>query len=274
MSILEYTFFQNALIGAFLASIVCGFVGTYIVARRLVFISGGITHASFGGIGIGVCLGINPILSAMAFSVLSAFGIQWMSGRGEVREDSAIAVFWTLGMSIGIMCCFITPGFSSDLSSFLFGSILTIGHADILLLAAVAIVVVAVFTLFYRQILCIAFDPVFARSQHIRVAAIEYMMMALIAITVVSTLRMVGVVLAISLLTVPQMTANLFSFSFKRIIAASILVGWIDCIAGLAMSYWLNVPSGAAIIFASVVIYIAARAIKSILHEFNKCENT
>ena len=100
MDILEYTFFQNALLGAFLASIVCAFVGTYIVVRRLVFISGGITHASFGGIGIGVYMGFNPVASAMAFSVLSAFGIQWMSRRGNVREDSAIAMFWTLGMSI------------------------------------------------------------------------------------------------------------------------------------------------------------------------------
>ena len=109
MNILEYSFFQNALIGSVLASIVCGLVGTYIVTRRLTFISGGITHASFGGIGIGVFLGVNPIVSAMVFSVLSAFGIQWLSRRGNVREDSAIAVFWAFGMSIGILFCFLTP---------------------------------------------------------------------------------------------------------------------------------------------------------------------
>ena len=125
MNILEYSFFQNALIGSVLASIVCGLVGTYIVTRRLTFISGGITHASFGGIGIGVFLGVNPIVSAMVFSVLSAFGIQWLSRRGNVREDSAIAVFWAFGMSIGILFCFLTPGFVPDLPSFLFGSILT-----------------------------------------------------------------------------------------------------------------------------------------------------
>ena len=103
------TFFQNALIGALLASILCGFVGTYIVTRRLVFISGGITHASFGGIGIGVFAGINPILSAMVFAILSAFGVQWVSRKKDVRKDSAIAMFWTLGMSVGIICCFLTP---------------------------------------------------------------------------------------------------------------------------------------------------------------------
>ena len=110
MSILSYTFFQNALLGSLLASILCGLIGTYIVARRLVFISGGITHASFGGIGIGVYLGFSPILSAAVFSVLSACGIQWFSHRRDMREDSAIAIFWTLGMSIGIICTGLHPG--------------------------------------------------------------------------------------------------------------------------------------------------------------------
>lgn len=134
MDILQYTFFQNALIGAFLASILCGFIGTYIVTRRLVFISGGITHASFGGIGIGVYAGLNPIFSAMAFAILSAFGVQWISRKKDVRKDSAIAMFWTLGMSVGIICCFLTPGFMPDLPSFLFGSILAIDSADLWLL--------------------------------------------------------------------------------------------------------------------------------------------
>lgn len=270
MSILEYTFFQNALIGSLLASILCGFIGTYIVTRRLVFISGGITHASFGGIGLGVFFGISPILSAMAFAVLSACGVQWMSHRGDVREDSAIAVFWTFGMSVGIICCFLTPGFMPDLPSFLFGSILTIGTADLWLLGALTLVVALLFTFFFRPILSVAFDSCFARSQHLPVTFIEYLMMALIAMTIVSTLRMVGIVLAISLLTIPQMTANLFTYSFKRMIALSIVFGWIDCLSGLAISYVLNVPSGASIIFVSIVIYALLKAIKSASLKFNK----
>lgn len=270
MNILEYTFFQNALLGAFLASIVCAFVGTYIVARRLVFISGGITHASFGGIGIGVYMGFNPVVSAMVFSVLSAFGIQWMSRRGNVREDSAIAMFWTLGMSIGILCSFLTPGFAADLPSFLFGSILTITSADLVLLGIVTATVMVTFLVLYRPILSISFDPIFARSRHLPVDFIEYLMVGLIAITIVSTLRIVGVVLALSLLTVPQMTANLFTFSFRSIILWSMVIGWIDSLAGLFMSYWLNVPSGAAIIFASILIYLVARAIKTVHNELNK----
>ena len=210
MDILQYTFFQNALIGAFLASILCGFIGTYIVTRRLVFISGGITHASFGGIGIGVFTGINPILSAMGFAVLSAFGVQWISHKKDVRKDSAIAMFWTLGMSVGIICCFLTPGFMPDLPSFLFGSILAIDSADLWLLGGLALIVALLFTFLLRPIQNIAFDSTFARSQHLPVTAIEYLMMTLIAMTIVATLKMVGIVLAISLLTIPQMTANLF----------------------------------------------------------------
>lgn len=232
MDILEYGFFRNALIGAALASIVCGLVGTYIVTRRLTFISGGITHASFGGIGIGVFLGVSPILSAMVFSVLSAFGIQWLSSRGNVREDSAIAVFWALGMSVGILFCFLAPGFVPDLPSFLFGSILTIESGNLWLLAALCVITLFLFTAYYRIIVSTAFDPEFARSQRLPVSLVEYTMMALIAMTIVSTLRMVGIVLAMSMLTIPQMTANLFTYSFGRIAAYSILIGCAGCMAG------------------------------------------
>ena len=255
MNILECSFFQNALLGSLLASVLCGFIGTYIVTRRLVFISGGITHASFGGIGLGVFLGINPILSAMVFSVLSAFGVQWMSRRGDVREDSAIALFWTFGMSVGIICCFLTPGFIPDLPSFLFGSILTIDTSDLLFLAVLAVVVILFVALCYRAVLSVAFDRTFALSQGLPVRAIEYVMMALIAMTIVSTLRMVGIVLSLSLLTIPQMTANLFTCHFKRMMMLSIGFGWIDCLLGLSLSYLLNVPSGATIIFVSILVF-------------------
>lgn len=264
MDILQYAFFQNALLGALLASILCGFIGTYIVTRRLVFISGGITHASFGGIGIGVFAGINPILSAMAFAILSAFGVQWMSKNKDVRKDSAIAMFWTLGMSVGIICCFLTPGFMPDLPSFLFGSILAIDTTDLWILMGLTIVVSLLFTAFLRPIQSIAFDSTFARSQHLPVNMMEYLMMTLIAMTIVATLKLVGIVLAISLLTIPQMTANLFTYSYKRMIWASILLGWIDCLLGLYASYLLNVPSGATIIFVSIIVFALAKVIKYI----------
>ena len=152
MDLLRYTFFQHALLGSLLASIACGIIGTYIVTRRLVFISGGITHASFGGIGLGLFAGISPILSAAVFSVLSAFGVEWLSRRKDMREDSAIAVFWTLGMALGIMFSFLSPGFAPDLSAYLFGNILTINQADLWMLGILALILTGFFYLFIRPI--------------------------------------------------------------------------------------------------------------------------
>lgn len=259
MELLQYTFFQHALLGSLLASIACGIIGTYIVTRRLVFISGGITHASFGGIGIGLFAGISPILSAALFSVLSAFGIEWLSKRSDMREDSAIAVFWTLGMAIGIIFTFLSPGFAPDLSAFLFGNILTITQTDLLMLGILSILLVLFFTLFIHPIIYVAFDREFARSQGIPVVLFEYLLMMFIALTIVSCLRMVGIVLAISLLTIPQMTANLFTYNFKKIIWLSIGLGFLGCMGGLFISYFLNVPSGASIIFFSIIIYIVCK---------------
>ena len=260
----QYTFFQHALLGSLFASIACGIIGTYIVTRRLVFISGGITHASFGGIGIGLYSGVSPLLTAALFSILSAFGVEWLSKRSDMREDSAIAVFWTFGMAIGIIFSFLAPGFTPDLSSFLFGNILTITRTDILLLALLSIALAVFFSLFLRPIIAIAFDREFARSQRMPVVAFEYILMMFIALTIVSCLRMVGIVLAISLLTLPQMTANLFTHSFKRIICLSIALGYIGCLGGLLLSYQLQVPSGAAIIFVSILIYAAAKVYKQV----------
>lgn len=264
LELLNYTFFQHALLGSLFASIACGIIGTYIVTRRLVFISGGITHASFGGIGIGLYTGFSPILSAAVFAVLSAFGVEWLSKRKDMREDSAIAVFWTFGMAIGIIFSFLSPGFAPDLSAFLFGNILTITGTDIGILVALSVLLVLFFSLFLRPILYIAFDREFARSQRIPVSLFEYILMMFIALTIVACLRMIGIVLALSLLTIPQMTANLFTVNFKKIIFLSILFGYIGCLGGLLLSYQLQIPSGAAIIFFSILTYAFCKIGKSL----------
>lgn len=264
IELLQYTFFQHALLGSLFASIACGIIGTYIVTRRLVFISGGITHASFGGIGIGLYTGISPILSAAIFSVLSAFGVEWLSKRKDMREDSAIAVFWTFGMAIGIIFSFLSPGFAPDLSAFLFGNILTITRADIVVLAVLSLLLIAFFAIFLSPIIYIAFDREFARSQRIPVVLFEYILMMFIALTIVACLRMIGIVLAMSLLTIPQLTANLFTVSFKRIILLSILFAYIGCVGGLLLSYQLQIPSGAAIIFFSILTYALCKIGKSL----------
>ena len=264
MDLLQYTFIQHALIGSLLASIACGLVGTYIVTRRLVFISGGLTHASFGGIGLGLYTGLPPILSAAVFAVLSAFGVEWLSKRKDMREDSAIAVFWALGIAVGVMFTFLSPGFAPDLSAYLFGNILTITQSDLALLGSVAAVLVIFFALFIHPLTYMAFDPEFARSQGLNVQLLEYVMMMFIALTIVACLRMVGIVLVISLLTIPQMTANLFVHRFHHIIWLSVGIGYVSCLGGLYLSFRENIPSGASIIFFSIVIYAVCKAVKSL----------
>lgn len=264
LELFNYTFFQHALLGSLFASIACGIIGTYIVTRRLVFISGGITHASFGGIGIGLYTGISPILGAAIFSVLSAFGVEWLSKRKDMREDSAIAVFWTFGMAVGIIFSFLAPGFTPDLSTFLFGNILTITLSDIWMLAILSLVLIGFFTCFLTTIIYIAFDREYARSQRIPVRLFEYILMMFIALTIVACLRMIGIVLVISLLTLPQMTSNLFTHSFKKIIFMSIGIGFMSCIGGLLLSYQLQVPSGASIIFFSILVYAFCKMSKTL----------
>ncbi len=270
MEILQYTFFQNAVWGSFFASIACGLIGTYIVTRRLVFISGGITHASFGGIGLGLFFGISPILSAAVFSVLSAFGVEWLGKRKDMREDSAIALFWTFGMAVGIIFSFLSSGFAPDMSSYLFGNILTITRSDICILAVLSAVMILFFTIFMNPIVYISFDREFALSQRIPVRFLEYSLMMFIALTIVSCLRMVGIVLAISLLTIPQITANLFTSRYKMIIFGSILIGFVSCLGGLFISYQYNVPSGASIIFFSILLYACCKIGKTICKTMNR----
>ena len=264
LELFNYTFFQHALLGSLFASIACGIIGTYIVTRRLVFISGGITHASFGGIGIGLYTGISPILGAAIFSVLSAFGVEWLSKRKDMREDSAIAVFWTFGMAIGIIFSFLAPGFTPDLSAFLFGNILTITPTDIWMLVILSLILIGFFYFFLTPVIYIAFDREYARSQRIPVRLFEYILMMFIALTIVACLRMIGIVLVISLLTLPQMTVNLFTHSFKKIIFMSIGIGFISCSGGLLLSYQLQVPSGASIIFFSILVYAFCKMVKTL----------
>jgi ABC-type Mn2+/Zn2+ transport systems, permease components len=261
LELFHYPFFQNALLGSLLASIACGIMGTYIVARRLVFISGGLTHASFGGLGLGFYLGTNPILMALVFAVASALGVEWVSKTQNVREDSAIAAVWSLGMALGVIFTFITPGYAPNLSAYLFGNILTITMTDIQWIAILAVSLVLLMTFFMREIVYVAFDNDFAITQKLPVKVIEYTMMALIAVTIVLSIRLIGIMLLISLLTLPQMIVNQFTSDYKKIMCGSVVVGFFACIAGLYFSYVQNMPSGAFIIVFLVVVFFLVKAI-------------
>ena len=259
--ILSFDFVIHALIAAFLASITCGFIGAYIVARRMVFISGGITHASFGGIGLGYFWGINPILGAAIFSILSAFGIRLVSKQTDIREDSAIGILWSFGMAVGIIFIYITPGYAPNLMSYLFGSILTVTIADLTMMGILATVTIAVFLFFYRTILFISFDEEYARSHNAPVETFNYLMLTLVALVIVINIRVAGIILVISYLTIPQSTANLFVNDLKKIIFLSVLISFSGSCIGLLISYYWNIPSGATIIFVFVLIFMIARAI-------------
>ncbi|MHC1775045.1 MAG: metal ABC transporter permease [Lentimicrobium sp.] len=263
--LLQYRFFTNSLLAALLASITCGIAGTYIVARRMVFISGGITHASFGGIGIAWFLGLNPVAGAAVFSILSAIGIEFVSSRSKIREDSAIGILWSLGMALGIIFIFITPGYAPNLMSYLFGSILTVGTTDLWLMAALALFLVVFFSWFYHLILFIAFDEEYARAHKAPVQLFKYLLISLVALTIVLNIRVVGIILVISFLTIPQSTANLFTNNFRSIIFLSVIIGIVGSISGLLVSYFWNIPSGATIIFAFVLIFGIAKTVQSLM---------
>lgn len=264
LELFDYAFFRNALLGSFFASIATGIIGTYIVTRRLVFISGGITHTSLGGLGIGFYFGWNPILSAIVFSILSAFGIKWLSDKQNVREDSAIAVFWSFGMALGIILTFLTPGFAPNLSEYLFGNILTITTTDIGMLVGLSVLLILFFGIFYRNIVSVSFDVQFAKTRRIPTQFIEYTMMLFIAITIVLSIRLVGIVLLLSLITIPQMTANIFTVNYARIIFVSAGISFVACVAGLLLSYYLNVPSGAFIIFVLILLFVIGKIVRKI----------
>ncbi len=264
LELFSYTFINHALLAAVLSSIICGILGTYIVSKRMVFISGGITHASFGGIGMAFYFGLPPFLGATAFALLSALGIEWISKKGNIRNDSSIGILWSLGMAIGIIFVYITPGFTPNLMSYLFGSILTVGSSELWVMTALAGVIILFFTLFYRPILFFAFDESFARSQKAPVAFLNYALILLIAFGIVINIKVAGIILVMSMLTLPQNTANLFSNNFQRIIIYSILISLAGTLAGLAGSFWLGIPSGAAIIFTLSFIFFIAKISKLI----------
>jgi zinc transport system permease protein len=255
LELLHYNFFTNALLSALLTAISCGIIGTYIVARRMVFIGGGITHASFGGIGIAYYLGLNPILGAAAFSVLSAFGINYFTKQGNIRQDSSIAIWWSLGMAIGIVFIAITPGYAPNLMSFLFGSILTVTKDDLLFMGSVSAVVLVLFIFFFRLIVMISFDEEFARARKLPVNTFNYILMALSALVIVASIRISGVILVLSLLTLPQATANLFTKNFRSILVASIAIGFLGMGTGLMVSYYTDLPSGATIILVMTTFF-------------------
>ena len=258
--LVRYGYLNHAFWACILSGITCGIIGTYVVCRRLVFLSGGITHSSFGGLGIAFYLGINPILGAMVFAVLSALGIEWANDRGRIREDSAIGIIWSVGMAVGALFMSLRPGYTSgDLSAYLFGSIVTVTDSDVAALAALTAVIIAGALLWLRPVMYTAFDRDFARSRGIPTRVISYLMAALVAVTIVLSIRIMGIVLLISLVTMPVVIVNSLSRSYRTIAFAAPLVAVAGNVAGLVVSYNFEVPPGAAIIFTLTLTLIMVK---------------
>lgn len=233
----------------------------------MVFISGGISHTSFGGIGIGYYFGFNPILGAAVFALLSAFGLEYITKRTDLRSDSLIGILWSLGMAVGIIFIFLTPGYAPNLMTYLFGSILTVSAKDLRFMGIIALVVLTVFIVFYRLILYVAFDKNYALTHDISVSRINYLVLMLVALTIVINIKVVGIILVISMLTIPQSIANIYFKRFDKIMLFSVVFGLIGSVSGLILSYYLNIPSGATIIFTLVIIFAILKSIKKIYHK-------
>lgn len=256
LELLKYDFFQNALISTILIGISCGLVGTYIVAKRMVFISGGITHASFGGLGLSYYCGLSPMLGATIFSLLSALSILFLSENKKLREDSLIGIFWSAGMAIGILFIYLTPGYAPNLMSYLFGNILTVTGEQILMSIILCLLIIAFFIRFYRPLFYIAFDKEYSKTHHVHVNIIDVTVTIIIALCIVLCLKLAGIILVISYLTIPQAIAGIFYKNFRQQLIASALISTIGSVSGLFISAVLQTPTGATIVICFLTLFL------------------
>lgn len=264
IEIFQYTFIRNAIIAAVLVNITCGIVGTFVVVKRIALLSGGISHATFGGIGLGYFLGINPVLTAIPFSLASAFAIGVLSKKGKLSEDTAIGIFWAAGMALGVIFINLTPGYAPDLFSYLFGNILTIPVTDLYIMLALDFIVVVLVIVFFKELSAISFDEEFSAAIGIPNNVVYIMLLAMVSLSAVLLIRIVGIILVIALLTIPAAICRQFTYSIKKLIISSMITGTILTIGGLSVSYILDMASGATIILLLVLAFIISFGIKKI----------
>ncbi len=245
---MQYEFMRNALAAGLLAAVACGIVGVYVVVKRIVFISGGIAHTSFGGIGLGYFLGINPIIGALVFALGAGLTIGMVTRRTRLPEDTAIGVLWAMGMALGVVLIGLTPGYAPDLMSYLFGNILTVPSSDLMLMLLLDAIIVGIVVTLYKEYLIVSFDEEYATAVGIPVERLWLVLLGMIALTVVVLIRVVGMILVIALLTFPAAMARQFTHSMKTMMVLSVALGMAFTVGGLALSYSLSLPSGATII--------------------------
>ena len=266
---LQYSFFRNALLAGVLVSIACGVIGTFIVVNRLVFLSGGIAHAAYGGIGIAYFLNQNPVMGAILFSLLSAFGMGTVARKTKERADTIIGVMWATGMALGIIFLDLSPGYKADLMSYLFGSILAVPSSDLVFMVILDIVILVTTGFLYKGLIAISFDEEFATVENVPVNTLYFILFGLIALTVVITMRLVGLIMVIALLTIPPAIAGIYVKDMKKMMLVASLLGMLFSTTGLFLSYFFNLTSGATIILVSGLAYGIAQVHKFIISRQN-----
>lgn len=262
LEILEYSFMQNAFLAAVLVSVACGVVGSYVVIKRIVFISGGISHSAFGGVGLGYFLGVNPLLAAVPFTLLAATAIGLIKKRMEVSEDTAIGILWSVGMALGIIFVNLTPGYAPDLLSYLFGNILTVPTTDLYLMLLLDVVILVTVYLFQREFLALSFDEEFSTVVGMPAEAIYLLLLALVALSVVVLIKVVGVILIIALLTIPAAISREYTNQLGQMMILSVALGIILTTGGLILSYLFNLASGATIVLFMALAFLISSLLK------------
>lgn len=255
---LQFEFMRNAVMAGLLASVICGVIGTLVVVNRLVFLSGGIAHAAYGGIGLSFFLGIPYLLGTLGFSLVAAMTMAVVTINARHRADTIIGVIWAVGMALGIVFLDLTPGYHVDLMSYLFGSILTVPGSDLVLMAGVALVDVMAVVSLYNSLLAMSYDEEFTRLRGVPVRLLFFFLVGLIAVSVVLMIRVVGLILVIALLTIPPFIAERYARSLVGMMLLSAILSGVFTTGGLWISYAFNLTSGAAIIlFAGVVFFLS-----------------
>lgn len=257
-AIAQYQFLQNALYASVFASIICGIIGIIILEKKLIMMSGGIAHTSYGGVGLGYLLGFEPIIGAFLFAICAALGIGFIKRRRDANSDVIISLFWSLGMALGIFFIALMPGYPPDLSSYLFGNILSVTKGNLYLIISLTLIVSLVIVILFNDWKAYLFDEEFAKIIGIKTCLLEYLLLLLIAMTVVVLIRVVGIILVLALLTAPAAIAGMLSSKLENRMIYAIIIGNVLCITGLWISYTINIASGATIVILSVICYFLA----------------
>ncbi len=254
---LSYEFLRNALLAGVFAAVLCGVIGPFVVVKRLAFISDGISHAAFGGMGVCFFLGIDPLLGAIPVALASALALGAVDRETIRSYDALIGVLWAVGLAVGIVFVYKTPGFAPNLMSYLFGNILMVSRRDVLVILALAVCVLAVLAVFWKGLVAVAFDEVYARVQGAPVRLLLTVLLTLIALSVVILIQVVGIILVVALLTIPPVLSLMLCKDLWSVVVSSVLVGVGMTLGGLGLSFAYDLPSGPAIILLGAALLLA-----------------